>query len=342
MSVPTQIKELMFYTTIFLCIFLILVHIDAFDLFYRITRTYEKFELDELILTIPAFTCCLAVFAISRSRTLDKTNRTLTRINKNLLEAQARIQALTASKEEFLTMACHELKTPLNGIIGSLDLARSSRDREEVEECTSLALAASYDLKLMVNDILDFSRLKHGRMKVEREPFQIRTTLEGMRGIIAHQIKTKGLEFHLKVDDGVPQTIVGNEGWIRLATLNILGNAIKFTDRGDITVRCGYTPAPRENLTITIADTGRGISPKSLPRIFQAYTQIREGSPENIPLSQHPEGQDDKGIGLGLYVVKELLEKTDGTIRVQSKLGKGTTFYMTFPLGTASIPSNDG
>ncbi len=315
------------YILLFLAIYAVFSYADAYEWFYNASRTHEAYELDEILLAVPAAMFCLALFTFRQGLALRRANRELREHSEALAASRQDIQTHAFAKDEFLAMACHELKTPLNGIIGALMLAEDISDNDEVKDNIRLAQIAASDLKNLISDVLEFSHIKYHGKELSFHPFQIRRTLGHIQSVIQRQVEQKGIRLSMEVGGNVPETITSHEGWIRLTVLNILGNAAKFTRHGSISLCCGYAAAPQNSLLITITDTGEGIPPQEIENIFLPYAQG----------AGNEAGSAYTGVGLGLYVVKEILSRMGGKIIVDSVPNQGTTFTLIFP--TQATPS---
>lgn len=309
------------YFLFFLVVYVTLSAHDTFEKFYAFSRLHEDIELDELVLAVAAAMLCLCLYVLHVHYSMRMTHKRLKHTHRELERTQHELRQLAFAKDEFLSMACHELKTPLNGIMGALMLVENNDLDKDTSEGIMLAKGAAGDMKFLINDILELSDIKHHHRKPTLKPFPIRETLDSIVSIMRAQVKLKGLELELQVDSSVPEIIISHEGWIRLTVLNILGNAAKFTRQGGITLRCRYVPSqPGGKLFIEVSDTGEGIAPADSERIFQPYSQKQQSSSVYA------------GMGLGLYVVKEIMDRMNAEIQVTSRVQQGTTFTMIFPI----------
>jgi len=241
--------------------------------------------------------------------------------DKDLFEDQAR-QAEIASrhKSEFLANMSHELRTPLNAVIGFSEvlLARMFGElNEKQEEYVNDIHTSGRHLLSLINDILDLSKIEAGRMELELVSFDVPLALENALTLVRERANRHGIALELTVEPGL-QSIVGDERKFRQIMLNLLSNAVKFTpDGGRITVKAVTADG---QAAISVSDTGIGIADVEQDVIFEEFRQATSSSPRK-----------SEGTGLGLALTKRFVELHGGTIRVQSTVGKGSTFTFTLP-----------
>ncbi|GBD40840.1 Sensory/regulatory protein RpfC [bacterium HR39] len=239
-----------------------------------------------------------------------------------LEQALERAQAASRAKSRFLATMSHEFRTPLNAVIGTAELlARTRLDREQRDMVTTIRVAADGLLSL-VQSVLDFARIESGRMELEREPWDLDRELAALRAMFLPLVRGKGLWLRLRLDPAVPSRLVGSCRAVHQVLVNLLANAVKFTETGGITLSVGRVRrGGREALQFSVRDTGIGIPEEAQERIFERFTQADEKT-----------GERYGGTGLGLAISRELVRLMGGEIGVESRPGEGATFTFHIPL----------
>ena len=242
-----------------------------------------------------------------------------------LMEAKQSAETANQSKTEFLTNISHELRTPLNGILGMLQLTRETRLKPEQAEYIDTAISSSKVLLNVINDILNIAQIEAGRLALHNHPFSPGEVLETIYRFFRHTTETKGVELSMDIEPGFPKTLVGDEVRIRQILLNLVGNSVKFTEQGHISVHASILPVSPRSGSITvllvIEDTGIGIPSEKIDYVFESFTQV-----DGTYTRQY------QGTGLGLGIVRSLVGSMNGTIAVDSEKGMGTTIYVTLQL----------
>ncbi|WP_190275789.1 hybrid sensor histidine kinase/response regulator [Thiorhodovibrio frisius] len=241
-----------------------------------------------------------------------------------LRRASEEAQAASRAKSEFLANMSHEIRTPLNGVFGMLQLLEETTLSEEQSEFTCTALSCSRRLEALLSDILDLSRIEAGKLSLTPAPLRLADLREAVMDIFKLAAANKGLMLSFELLPGLPEQIVGDELRLRQVLLNLVGNAIKYSDHGQVSVTLRAlraTDTTQARIGFEVRDTGRGIPPEDIERVFQPFFQ---SSPKPGSVSQ--------GAGLGLSIVQRLLALMDGQIKVESTLGAGTTVGFTLPL----------
>ncbi len=260
------------------------------------------------------------------------------RLHQELLEERIRQRteeleramhgALNASqaKSEFLANMSHELRTPMNGLLGMLDLALDGGVNGEQKDQLETAQRCAYALLALLNDILDLSKIEAGKMMLEKIPFEARAVVEDCVKSQAAKSAQKKIDLRFEADLGPQPNLLGDPLRVRQIVANLLSNAIKFTDTGKVLVKLDLLPCPdgRINAVIQVSDTGPGIPPEKLSTIFEKFTQA-DGSIT----------RKYGGTGLGLAITRRLVEIHGGDVRVDSQVGKGSTFRVTLPCEVA-------
>ncbi len=263
---------------------------------------------------------------------LEVANRELKTINQQLEQTieranQMAVQAEMANvaKSEFLANMSHEIRTPMNGILGFADLLLREPLSAEQRESAEMIMSSGHSLLRLINDILDLSKIEAGRMELERTPFQAARPLEEAVVMMEPRVREKGLDIRTEVGPDVPETLIGDPARIRQILLNLLGNAVKFTQEGWITVTVSRVGSSDDEKTcvlqFSVSDTGIGIPKEKQELIFEAFRQA-DGSTT----------REYGGTGLGLTISKQFVELMGGTIGVRSEVGKGTEFRFTVPV----------
>ncbi len=251
-------------------------------------------------------------------------------LNRQLEHARLQAESAYRAKEQFLANMSHEVRTPLNGVLGMLEILLETELEPEQREMAETAATSGEALLSIVSDVLDLSQAESGALELVEQPFDLRKTLEETTSLLSTEAIRKGVELHFFVQEDVPTRLIGDRNRLRQVLLNLVGNGVKFTEEGEVAVRVSEVSQDGESarMRFDIIDTGSGLSAGEQATLFEAFHQADESSTREYG-----------GTGLGLAISRELVQCMAGTIGVESVEGHGSTFWFELPFKLDDRPA---
>lgn len=315
---------------------LIMTGLDDFE---SITKAYDAGATDFIVKPLNALLLTHRIrYMVRAGQVLQELRASQTKLT------QARDAALEGArlKSEFLATMSHEIRTPMNGVLGMTDWLLETELTAEQRDCAETIRTSGDALLVIVNDILDFSKIESGKLTLETLDVHLTQFLDRVLALFAERAQRKGLILSHHIDTDVPRELRGDPGRLQQVLSNLLGNAIKFTDQGKVSVRVELEPMPQTPLSLqdarvegarpsngpavarlrfSVVDTGIGIAPVAFKKLFQPFVQADGSTTRKYG-----------GTGLGLAICKQLVELMGGHIGAESQPGQGSTFRFTVPL----------
>jgi signal transduction histidine kinase/ActR/RegA family two-component response regulator len=256
--------------------------------------------------------------------------RDITAAERKLSQAKAAAEAANESKSQFLAAMSHEIRTPLNAVLGMNGLLLNTKLSAEQQRYAEMIRTSGHSLLALINDILDLSKVEAGRMELEIVDFSPSSSVDEVVSLLSGRAHAKGLKLSLHVAPDLPTALKGDPSRLRQVMFNLIGNALKFTERGSVDVEVSHQPLPdgRVELCIAVRDTGIGLAPEAIPHLFERFTQADSTTARRYG-----------GSGLGLAISREIVSLMGGSISVESDVGVGSCFRVTVPMARGDLAS---
>ncbi|MDO4513509.1 MAG: ATP-binding protein [Lachnospiraceae bacterium] len=248
---------------------------------------------------------------------LNEKTDALTHATAEAQEAKRRAEASNQSKTMFLTNMSHEIRTPINAVLGMDEMILRESSQTEIIEYARNIQSSGKALLALINDILDLSKIESGNMELIYVDYEIASVINDLVNMISSRVYDKGLSFLVEVDPGIPYVLYGDEIRLKQIVTNLLTNAVKYTEKGSVTMQVGYHKRDEKSIVLSVAvkDTGRGMKKEDMDKLFAPFKRIEEEQNRNI-----------EGTGLGLSITKQLLSLMNSELKVESVYGEGSTF----------------
>jgi len=297
--------------------------------FKTVTKTGEIKWVEQFAVLLqkrgrPAGFQCIVRDISEKQRMKIELERSRAHYQQQLIAATREAQEAKGMQEQFLANMSHEIRTPMNGIQGMTNLLLETSLSDPQKEFVDIIKRSADNLLVIINDILDFSKIKAGKLTIEKIDFRLKDVLDNVKAVFNHRVKKKGLLMQLEIDTHIPPLLKGDPHRLNQVLINLIGNAIKFTDKGSIQVNVSLRERTAEHIELlfTVADTGIGIPADRIPDIFDNFSQA------GLDISRKY-----GGTGLGLAICKQLLQLQGGSISLSSEEGKGSVFSFRIAYG---------
>jgi PAS domain S-box-containing protein len=284
--------------------------LDRIEVINRESEEKQRWVLASKIPLRDAAGQVSGIIGISRDITV------LKKVEEELRRAKETAEAATSAKSDFLATMSHEIRTPMNAVIGMTSLLLDTPLTTDQAEFVDTIRVSGENLLAIINDILDFSKIESGRMELERRPFALVECLEDVLDLFSARAAEKNLELAMEIDPDTPESIIGDQVRLRQVLINLVGNALKFTEHGEVVLSVAPSTGPQgPGVHFAVRDTGIGIPQDRMDRLFRSFTQVDSSTTRRYG-----------GTGLGLAISKRLVEMMGGGLRVESRAGEGSTF----------------